>query len=181
VDHADLERAPGVDGLPGEHEMSRVRRPDDLDELLPEHEGDDQADPRERHPEARHVRGYAQVTVKRQLAAAGDGVAVDHGDGGMLRALDTAEHLDDATLRISLGPAPLLHLLEVHAGAEGGSGATDDDHAHVTVGVQLLETMTQRGQQRAVHCVALAGAVESDSGHAVVDRAEDFISHKCFS
>ncbi len=156
--------------------MPRVRGADDLEQLLPEHEGDDETDARQRHAEARHVGGHAQVAVESELAAARDGVAVHHGDGGVSRALDAAEHLDDAALGIgSLGTSPRLHLLEIHARAEGGAGATDHDHADVAMGVQLLKTLAERGEQGAVHGIALAGAVEGDGGDATVHRAEDFV------
>jgi hypothetical protein len=100
---------------------------------------------------------------------------VDHGDRRVPRAFDTGEHLDDTALGITGGAAPLLHLLEVHARAERRASAAHDHHPDLAVGVQLLEALAKRGEERGVHGVALAGAIERDGRNAAVHRAEDFV------
>src|SRR2546427_8593747 len=82
--------------------------PDDLEQLLAQREARHEADARQRHAEPRALGGHAQVAVQGQLAAAGDGVAVDQRDRGMARALDLAQDRHDLHLR----PA-VLHLAQV--------------------------------------------------------------------
>ena len=79
----------------------------------------------------RDVGSHAQVAVQGQLAAAGNRVTMDHGDGRVARALDALERLDHAALGIARRAALLLHLAQVHAGAEGRARAADHDHAHL--------------------------------------------------
>ena len=81
--HPHLVGAPGVDRLTGEEDLPCEGRADDLDELLAEREGHDEADPGQRHREARHVGGDAEITVQRQLAPTRVGRAVDHRDRRM--------------------------------------------------------------------------------------------------
>jgi len=96
--------------------------------------------------------------VQRQLAAARDRVAVNRGDRGMLRPLHPPQHLDHVAFRIGLAAA-LLHLLQVHARAEGGPRAPHHHHAHVAAAVQVVEGRAQGLQQRGVHGIALVRAV----------------------
>jgi hypothetical protein len=64
----------------------------------PSGNGHDHADPRQRHADAGALRHHAQVAVQRQLAAAGDGVAVHERDGRMPRALHPLQHADHVAL-----------------------------------------------------------------------------------
>ena len=67
--------------LAGEQQLVRLGGADGVDELPGERHRDGEPDARERHREARRVGGDADVAMQRQLAAAGDGVALDGGDG----------------------------------------------------------------------------------------------------
>ena len=179
IDHADLVGALRVDEPAGEEEMPRVRGAQDLHQLLAQREGDEEPDTRQRHAEARALGGHAEVAVERQLAAARDGVAVHHGDGGMAGALDPLEHLGDAALGIALGVVlALAHLAEVHSGAEGRPLPSDHHHPHVRVLVQRVHALDQPVEHRAIHRVAPVGAVHGQRGHTAFDLQSKLVSHK---
>jgi len=131
VHHADVPRPRGIDGPAREEQLARVRRPDDLDHLLPEREGHHEPDARQGHAEVRDVGGHAQIAVQGQLAAAGDGIAMHHGNGRMARALDALEGLDPPALRVARLAALRLHLAQIHPGAEGRPRPANHDHAHL--------------------------------------------------
>src|SRR5262249_57742172 len=110
--------------------------------------------------------------------AAGDGIAVQHRDGRIAATLDAVEDGDHAELVIGGDPGLLCHLLEVHAGAEGGTGAAHEDHADVGSLVEALEAETKPGQQGDVHRVALVGTIQRDGGDAVGHAPDDLIAHR---
>jgi len=112
----------------------------------------------------------SQVAVQRELAAAGDGVAVDHRDGGVARGLDPAQHRHDVHLGLAR-----LHLAQVAARAESGPGAAHHHHPHVAPRLEVIEDGGQRAQQRGVHGVARVGTVEGDSGDVVGDGEQDLV------
>ena len=70
VHHPDLEGAARRHGLAREQELARLRRPNHLEQLLQERERHEQADPRQRHREARRLGGDAEIAVQRELAPA---------------------------------------------------------------------------------------------------------------
>src|SRR5262249_54588444 len=72
---------------------------------------------------------------------------------------------------------PLLHLAQVHAGAEGRPGAPHHHHADLAPGVQRVEGVAQGAQERRVHRVALLRPVQRDGGDARVDAREDLVGH----
>ena len=114
--------------------------------------------------------------MQRQLAPAGDRVAVNQRDRGMLRALHALQHVDHVRFGIR-GAAARFHLLQVHARAERGARAADDDHAHILPLVEVVEALAKAVEQRAVHRVALPRAIHGDRRDAVGDAREDFVSH----
>src|SRR5262249_32993186 len=108
--------------------------------------------------------------------AAGDGVAVHHGDGRMARALDALEDLGHPDLGVG-GGAALAHLSQVHPGAERRPRPAHDDDPDVAPAVEVVEAGAQVPEQGQAHGVALLGAVEGDGGDAVLDAAEDLLGH----
>ena len=55
-----------------------------------------------------------------------------------------------------------LHFVQVHAGAEGGAGAGEDDRPDAFFEVQVAEGLAELGEHRAGERVAPVGAVEHD-------------------
>src|SRR5437588_1827257 len=177
VDHPDLGRAPRRQRPADEKDLPRHRRPDDLDELLAQGEGHDQPETRQRHREARPVRGQAQIAVERQLQAPGEGVAVDHGERRVAAALDPPERRHDPRLRIDLFVLPRRELVQVHPRAERGAGAAEHDDAQGAVALEPLEARVEAREHGAVERVALRGPVERDGRDAVGDRAQHLVGH----
>ena len=176
VDHADLVGAPRVDGLAGEQQMARVGGPDDLDQLLAEQERDHEPDARERHAEPHRLRGHPEVAVQRELAAARDRVAVERGDGGMLRALHPAQHLDHVAFRIASPPRCSISLRSMPEQKAGPAPLT------TTTRTSRRSSRSSKVARRPcssarVHRVALIRAVQRHGGDAGIDGQQDFVGH----
>src|SRR5271170_5962970 len=66
-----------------------------------------------------------------------------------------------------------LHFAQVGAGAEDFSCARQLDNAHRRVACTLLQGGTQRGNRRAVECVAFVGTIERYACNAADQRGRD--------
>ena len=110
-----------------------------------------------------------EVAGRGQLGAAGQAVAVHLGD----ERRGHVHHLEPALEDVA-GPAPVGRgrrprerfgavLGQVVAGREAGTGAPDDDHPHLGVGVAGPQLLEQLGPQRVGERVALGGPVEGQA------------------
>ena len=109
--------------------------------------------------------------MKRQLVAAGDGIAVDDGNDGQGAEFDRAQHqLDAARAAAADGPATLGH---VEAGAEHVALATD--HHDTIVGRDgRPQRVDHLVDQFAVECVALLRPVHPDGFDRAALLDDDF-------
>ena len=157
------------------------RRPHDLDQLLAQRERHDETDPGQRHRKSDDVGGDAEITVERQLAPTGERIAVDQRDRRMAGALDALEHGRHPRLGIRRLALLAAHLVQVHPGAERLARSADDDHADVTVLLELVEVAAQTVEHRGVHGIALLRPVQGERRDAVGDGAQDLVSHGLLS
>ena len=156
-----------------------MRGAQDLHQLLAQGEGHQEPDARQGHAEARALGGHAEIAMERQLAAARDGVAVHHGDGGMPGALHPLENLRDPALGIALGVVlALAHLAEVHARAERRPSPriTTTRTSGFLSSVSMCSTSPF--QHGAVHRVARrSGRFMREGGDTRVDLQQELVGH----
>ena len=147
----------------------------------------DQPDIHVGHPEARLLRGDADVRHRAHVHAGADRRAVDRGDVGLVQVLEGLRHaLHAVAQRVAAhrrGPALvrgedrvlLGARLHVGAGAEGAARAGHDDDAHALI----LGGAGDRGgparQQLRAERVHPLGAVERDRRDAVVHLVGDVL------
>src|SRR5260221_14171700 len=74
-------------------------------------------------------------------------------------------------------PGAGRRLALVIAGAERAAGAGEDDHAHGTIGVRLVEDAVQLGFELVRERVHPLGPIERDRGDALLDAVNDFFAH----
>ena len=98
--HADFIRPLGADRLAGEQYLLGEGRADNLNEFLTQPKRNNQPQPSQGHTEPGDFRDHAQITVEGEFTAAGQGIALDHGNGRMAGGFDFSEQLDNTAFRI---------------------------------------------------------------------------------
>jgi len=98
--------------------------------------------------------GNRDITGKRQLAAAGEAIALHCGDGRLL-AMPEAHHgrkipVEDFAPCLKAGRARLHLLLEIEARGEVAAGALDDERADLVVALHGIEGMLQLAEHALV-------------------------------
>jgi hypothetical protein len=170
------ERRLRVEQRAREQHLLRLHGSHRVEELLRQRKGHDEPDPRQRHAHPRARPGDAQIAVQRQLEAAGDRVALHHGDGWDGAMLELVQcPLDLRELDAAVGPARQPHFLQVESRAERLSGAGQDNRAEVGCRRDLADGGVQRLQHRHGHGVPLVGPVQSDGRDRAVTSAEQLV------
>src|SRR2546430_14373204 len=77
----------GAEMSPGDEYLARVRRADDVDQVLQRGGAIAQAEPRCRNAELRVLRGDPQVAAEREVDPRAQAIAADHGDQHLVAAL----------------------------------------------------------------------------------------------
>jgi len=119
--------------------------------------------------------GHHQVAGQHQLKAPCQRVALHRRDDRLDRRLlrDTAESPPGHNRRV-----PGQEALQVHASAEVAARSGQDQDAHFTAGVQLIDRSGHAAGDRAVHGVARLRPVDGDDGNAVTDLGQDWLRHR---
>ena len=108
-----------------------------------------------------------------QLEAAGDGVALDHGDRRLADVEGASERagrdLGDLDGVVRGAQELAVEHVEVGAGAEGVAAPRISDDPNLLVVLGAVERLPQRHEQLPVDAVLLLGAVEPDRGDTAVD------------
>jgi hypothetical protein len=129
----------GIYRLGRQQKLLREGSPNHLNQFTRQLEGYHQSQARQRHPEACHIRRYAQVTMQGHLAAPSKCVAVHHGDSGMTQRLELVKEFDHTCACHPFGILLLAHLAQVTSSTKHLPSATYNDHTDVAVLLQIVE------------------------------------------
>ena len=109
--------------------------------------------------------------------AAADSKAVDHGNDGLGQAAYLLLHIEHVETRHTVAADIAAAALDVHIAActEGFVAcAGQDDHADVLRLAAIAEGIADFGCGQRREGVAITGAIDGDTGNAVVGIKEDF-------
>src|SRR5690606_10211768 len=181
VHQPDAQRLRRAIAAAEEHDLPGTRMAHGLDEPLVALHVVREAELCRRNGELGRGAAIAQVAGKGDLEAAAHAEAVDHGEGGLARALDRVEYLvEQAVVRRHGGAfgAVALELGDVRAGSEGLlAGAAEHDAAYRRIGVESLHGGTHGAPHRTADGIAPRDVVENDPA----DRALALDDHAPFA
>ena len=136
-----------------------------------------EAELRRRDAELRGLAAVAQVASKRDLHAAAQAVAVDHGERGLERVLDRVQHAVEEIIVLGYRAAVRAHVFEfrnIRAGGEGlAAGAAKGDAAHLGIAVEFGHRRRDRAPHGVVDGVLLFRPVEDDPTYRAALLDED--------
>jgi hypothetical protein len=126
-----------------------------------------------REREGRVLGGDREVAAEQLHEGAADAIAMHHGDGRLVVAVEPlpAPAIGRSLRLLALAGIALElaeELLEVLPGAEVAALAGDHDHLDVVVDLELRQRVVHVVVQRRRHGVALGGTVERRPGDAVL-------------
>jgi hypothetical protein len=123
----------GIYRLGRQQKLLREGSPNHVDQFARQLEGYHQSQVRQRHPEACHIRGHAQVAMQGHLAAPSERVTVHHGDSGMTQRLELLKDFDHTRTCRPFSTLLLAHLAQVTSSAKHLPSAAYDNHTDVAV------------------------------------------------
>jgi hypothetical protein len=167
VDEAEVVGRLRVDHVARQDQLHRLTLADESREALGSAAAGDDAEVDLGLAEARRLARDADVARERQLAAAAETEAVNHGDDGLGEGIDGGEERAPGHhVALRDGGAP-LELTDVGARDESLlARAGDDDDADGLVLAQLFERGRALGARLDVECVELLRPVDRDDGDA---------------
>jgi len=122
--------------------------------------------------------GESEIAKRGDATASCQGVAIDSGDERPGIAPEAAKEFGDAAGVFLIFGGGLAgdgtEHVEIHAGAEGRAGASEDDHANVSL-FEIVEGGLDFGDHGGGDGVALFGAVEGDGGERAVGLEEEIL------
>src|SRR6185312_10436463 len=165
----------------GEVELARLGGTDELCQEIAAAEIAGQCHLGKGGGEPRGIAGDAQVAGKRQRQACAGGGAAQHGDGGLRYLVQEAGGLhalaQAAGALIEALAAPFGHGLDVAAGAEGASGAGENDDRDLMIARGALQRVVQAGEHFRVERVEPVRPVHRQRQNAVIEPFQEYVSH----
>ncbi len=139
----------------------------------------DQGVPRGAQPDHGVGRGDPDVAGHRELEAAADGIAVEHGDRQLAHVLERVQRADPVPVERLVDP-PRGQGFPVHARGEGAARPADHHDPHPRVGGRRLRRLRELGGERDVERVQHVRPVQREGRHPLRHLVEDArLAHGC--
>src|SRR5882672_3431080 len=182
VHEAHRFRLAGAEMASGNEHLARVRRADNVDQVLQRRGAIAQAQLRRRDAEPRVLRGDPQVAAERDVHARPQAISADHGDDHLVAALQALGHAAGDLLVVldSLGARALLLVLrDIRAGDEGLVAlAFQRDYADLGVLLEAVERLRDRLPHVDRDGVPPGGVVEREPADRPLFFGDDSVAER---